>query len=55
MSVPQHVMIADSDSWKFQCRFEFHVDVNVLRMRHEILNFTGNEESKESDQTDQYQ
>ena len=55
MSVPQHVVIADSDSWKFQWRFEFHVDVNVLRMRHEILNFCGDEESDENNQTEQYQ
>jgi len=53
MSLPEHIVIADSDCWKFQCRFVFHVDVNVLRMRQEILHFRGNEENDEIDQTEQ--
>ena len=53
MSLPEHIVIADSDCWKFQCRFVFDVDVNVLRMRQEILYFRENEENGETGQTEQ--
>jgi len=33
MSLPEHIVIADSDCWKFQIVLVLHVDVNVLRMR----------------------
>jgi len=33
MSLPEHIVIADSDCWKFQIVLVLHVDVKVLRMR----------------------
>jgi len=55
ISLPEHIVIADSDCWKFQIVLVFHVDVDVLRMRQKIHYFSGNEENEESDETDQYQ
>jgi len=52
--LPEHILIADSDCWKFQIVLVFHADVNVLRMRQEIRHFSGNEVCEETGKTENY-
>ena len=55
MSLPEHIVIANSDSWKFQIVLVFHVEVNVSRVRQEICHFLGNKVCEETARTENYQ
>ena len=50
-SLPDFIVIADGDCWKFQIVLVFHTEVNVLRMWQKMNEFGRNKQCEESSET----
>jgi len=53
--LPELIVIADGGCWKQQTVFVFHADVNVFRIRQEMLHFIGDKECEQTDRSENYQ